>query len=71
MMKTKKPVSGKVKMKVDNKNAFLSEIKTKNSLINEKIGSYAQKGSWEGKEAESFIKFYGMQQKIAANKLKK
>jgi argininosuccinate synthase len=69
--KNQKPVSGKVKMKVDNKSAFLSEIKTKNTLIDEKIGSYAQKGSWKGKEAESFIKFYGLQQKIAASKAKK
>ena len=66
-----KQVSGKVKMKVDNKNAFLSEIKTKNSLIDEKIGSYAQGGTWEGKEAEAFIKFYGLQQKIAAKRSKK
>ena len=66
-----KQVSGKVKMKVDNKNAFPSQIKTKNSLIDEKIGSYAQSGTWKGKDAESFIKFYGLQQKIAANKLKK
>ena len=66
-----KAVSGKVKMKLDKKNAFLSEIKTENSLIDRKIGSYAQGGAWEGKDAESFIKFYGLQQKIAAGKVKK
>jgi len=66
-----KVVSGKVKIKVGNKNAFLSEIKTKNSLIDEKVGSYAQCGAWKGKEAEAFIKFYGLQQKIAAKKSKK
>ncbi len=66
-----KAVSGKVKMKLDKKNAFLSEIKTENSLIDKKIGSYAQGGTWKGKDAESFIKFYGLQQKIAANKIKK
>ncbi len=66
-----KVVSGKVKMKVDNKNAFLAEIKTKNSLIDKKIGSYAQGGTWKGKDAESFIKFHGLQQKIAASKARK
>src|SRR3989338_9078947 len=66
-----KAVSGKVKMKLENKNAFLSEIKTENSLIDKKIGSYAQGGSWKGKDAESFIKFCGLQQKITASKAKK
>ena len=49
---------------------FLSEIKTENSLIDKKIGSYAQGGTWKGKDAESFIKFYGLQQKIATNRMK-
>jgi argininosuccinate synthase len=69
--KNQKVVTGTVKMNIDQKNAIPSEIKTKNSLIDEKIGSYAQGGAWKGKEAEAFIKFYGLQQKIAANKLKK
>ncbi len=68
---TQKIVSGIVKMKVDNKNAMAVEIKTDNSLINEKIGSYAQGGTWHGKDAESFIKFYGLQQKISSLRDKK
>ncbi len=67
---TQKVITGTVKMKIDGKNAILSEIKTKNALIDKKIGSYAQGGAWEGKDAESFIKFYGMQQTIAANRKK-
>jgi argininosuccinate synthase len=63
-----KIVSGKVKMKLDNKSAFLTEVKTKNVLIDDKIGSYAQKGSWKGRDAEAFIKFHGLQQKIASSK---
>lgn len=67
---SQKAVSGKVKMKLHKRNAFLSEIETKNSLIDKEIGSYAQGGTWKGNDAESFIKFYGLQQKIAAKKLK-
>ena len=65
---TQKAVTGIVKMKIDGKSAILCEIKTENALIDKKIGSYAQGGAWEGKDAESFIKFYGMQQVIAASK---
>jgi len=67
---TQKVVTGTVKMKIDGKSAIMCEIETKNALIDKKIGSYAQGGSWEGKDAESFIKFYGMQQAIAASKKK-
>jgi len=66
-----KAVTGIVKMKIDKKNVILSEIKTEKSLIDREIGSYAQGGVWEGKEAEAFIKFHGLQQKIAAKKSKK
>ena len=66
--KNQKVVTGNVKMSIDKKSAILSEIKTKNSLIDEKIGRYAQSGTWKGKDAESFIKFYGLQQKIAAKR---
>ena len=65
---TQKAVTGVVKMKIDGKSAILCEIKTDNALIDKKIGSYAQGGAWEGRDAESFIKFYGLQQIIAASK---
>lgn len=68
---SQKVVTGIVKMSIDKKNAIPVEIKTKNTLIDKDIGSYAQGGAWEGKEAESFIKFYGLQQKIAVKKSKK
>ena len=65
---TQKAVTGIVKMKIDGKSAILCEIKTQNVLIDRKIGSYAQGGTWEGRDAESFIKFYGLQQIIAASR---
>jgi len=58
-------VTGIVKMKLDVNSALPVEIKTDNSLIDEKIGSYAQGGTWKGSDAEAFIKFHGMQQRIA------
>ena len=67
---TQKAVTGVVKMKIDGKSAILCEIKTENALIDKKIGSYAQGGAWKGEDAESFIKFYGLQQIIAAGKKK-
>ncbi len=60
------PVTGTVKMKVDGKNAMSVHVESAYSLINEEIGSYAQKGSWKGEEAEGFIRFYTLQQKIAS-----
>ena len=67
---SQKVVTGTVKMKIEEKSVMPCEIKTKYSLIDKAIGSYAQGGTWEGKDAESFIKFYGLQQKIAAKKKK-
>lgn len=66
-----KAVTGIVKMSIDKKNAMPCEVKAEKSLIDKEIGSYAQGGAWEGREAESFIKFYGLQQKIALKKQKK
>jgi len=63
-----KVVTGTIKMKLDVNSAIPAEVSTKNSLINEKIGSYAQGGTWKGSDAEAFIKFYGMQQRIANSK---
>ena len=67
---TQKMVTGAVKVKIEGKSAMPCEVKTENSLINKKIGSYAQGGAWEGREAEAFIKFYGLQQAIAASRKK-
>ncbi|MBS3131128.1 argininosuccinate synthase [Candidatus Woesearchaeota archaeon] len=66
--KSQEFVSGTVTMKVGSKSAMPTEIKTEYSLVAKEIASYAQGGTWKGKEAEAFIKFYGMQQMIASKK---
>jgi len=63
-----KVVTGTVKMKLDVNSALPVEVSTKNSLINEDIGCYAQGGTWKGTDAEAFIKFHGMQQRIAGSR---
>ncbi len=61
---TQEKVTGKVKVKLEGQNAMFYGVESPFSLINEKIASYAQSASWTGKDAESFIKLYGMQQQI-------
>jgi argininosuccinate synthase len=61
-------VTGTVKMKIEKRSAIPVEITTNYSLIDKEIGSYAQGGKWKGAEAESFIKFFGLQQNIAAKR---
>lgn len=65
-----KVVSGKVKLKLDTKNVWVCEVHSPNTLINKKIATYAQTGTWTGKEAEAFIKFFGLQQRIALDRKK-
>jgi argininosuccinate synthase len=62
-----KVVSGEVKIKLEKNKLAVVEIKSDNSLINEKIATYAQKGTWTIEEVNGFIKLYSMQQKIAFN----
>jgi len=66
--KNQEMVTGKVKIKVHQKTAFCTEVHSPNSLIREDLAKYAQKASWTGKEAQSFIKIYSLQQKIAASR---
>jgi argininosuccinate synthase len=61
--------SGTLKLKLSQQYAQVVEIKSKYSLIEKKIASYAQSASWTGDEAKSFIKLYGLQM-IIANKRK-
>ncbi len=68
--KNQKRVTGKVKIKLHQKTAFLTEVHSPNSLIREDIAKYAQQASWTGKEAQAFIKIYSLQQKIAASRKK-
>jgi argininosuccinate synthase len=63
-----KVVTGNVTMIIDKKSALPVEVKTDKSLIDNEVASYAQGGAYEGKEAESFIKFYSLQQKIAVKR---
>ena len=62
-----KRVSGEIKMKLQHNKLTVVEIKSKNSLINEDIATYAQKGTWTIDEVNGFIKLYSMQQTIAHN----
>lgn len=62
-----KVVNGEVKIKLEYNKLTIVEIKSNNSLINEKIATYAQKGTWTIEEVNGFIKLYSMQQKISFN----
>ncbi|MFH1424995.1 MAG: argininosuccinate synthase [archaeon] len=58
---TQESVNGKVKMKLEHKSAFLCEVHSPNSLIDEDVALYAQKATWTGGDVNAFMKFYGMQ----------
>lgn len=61
---TQESVSGKIKMKLENKSAFICEVHSKFGLIDKSIATYAQKAKWTGEEVNAFMKFYCLQQKI-------
>lgn len=58
-------VTGTVRMKLDNKNAFPVGVYSPFVLVRKEIAEYAQRASWTGEEAEAFIKLFSLQQKIA------
>lgn len=62
-----KTVNGTVKIKLEHNKLTVVEINSPNSLIKKEIATYAQKGSWNYKEVNGFIKLYSLQQKIAYN----
>ena len=63
-----KNVSGEVRILLSPYSAQVVEVHTSHSLTNDEICTYAQKGTWGEKEANGFIKLYGMQQNIAHNR---
>lgn len=58
-------VNGRVRMKLEIKNAFPVGVYSPNTLLRKEIAEYAQRASWKGEEARAFIKLFGLQQKIA------
>jgi len=68
---TQEAVTGDVTMRLHNMSAMQESVSSSYSLINEEIARYAQTAGWKGSDAESFIKIYGMQQRIAWARKKK
>lgn len=64
-------VTGMVTLKLTQNHVEPVCVKSEFSLINSKIATYAQHSSWTAKDAESFIKLYGLQGKIASSIQKK
>lgn len=69
--KQQKNVTGKVLMKLEHGNALPVSVKSKYSLIDQKIAMYAQSKSWTKEEVNGFIKLYGLQSVIASKINKK
>ena len=65
-----KLVSGTVLMKMEYGVPLPVSVKSKFSLIDKKIGLYAQSKTWSKEEADGFIKLYGLQSYIASKKQK-
>ena len=68
---TQEVVTGDVTMRLHNMSAMQESVSSPHTLINEEIARYAQTAGWKGSDAESFIKIYGMQQRIAWARKKK
>jgi len=68
---TQEVVTGDVIICLQNMVAMQESVSSPYSLINEEIARYAQAAGWKGSDAESFIKLYGMQQRIAWSRRKK
>lgn len=60
-----KNVTGEVTIKLSYQNAEAVEVSSPFSLINKNIATYAQKSKWNGEEADAFIRFHSLTQKIA------
>ena len=62
---TQEVVTGDVTMRLHNMSATQESVESPFSLVREDVARYAQMAGWKGADAESFIKIYGLQQKIA------
>ena len=60
-------VGGEVILKLSPNQLQAVEVKSPFSLINPKIATYAQRCTWSGRDAEGFIKLYGLQGMIASH----
>lgn len=60
-------VCGEVILKLSPNQVQAVEVKSPFSLINQKIATYAQSCTWSARDAEGFIKLYGLQGKIASS----
>ncbi|MBL7078410.1 argininosuccinate synthase [Candidatus Shapirobacteria bacterium] len=60
-------VCGEVVLKLNPGQVQAVELKSPFSLINPKIATYAQECTWSTRDAEGFIKLYGLQSKIAVS----
>ncbi|MGC8816783.1 MAG: argininosuccinate synthase [Candidatus Hadarchaeum sp.] len=67
---TQEVVTGEVTMRLQGMSAMQESVTSPFSLINERIARYAQAAGWKGSDAESFIKIYGLQQRIAWSRKK-
>jgi argininosuccinate synthase len=63
-------VTGDVTMRVHNMSVIQESVTSPYTLMKEDIARYAQAASWKGADAESFIKLYALQQKIACSRKK-
>jgi argininosuccinate synthase len=68
---TQEVVTGDVTMRLHNMSAMQENVSSPNTLMREDIARYAQVAGWKGSDAESFIKIYGLQQRIALSRKKK
>ncbi len=62
---TQEAVTGDVTMRLHNMSAMQESVSSPYTLVREDIARYAQMAGWKGADAESFIKLYGLQQRIA------
>ena len=63
-------VCGRVKLKISVLGLSVVEVITDRSLLKNSVAMYAQRGSWDAKQADGFIKLYTLQQKIASQRKK-
>jgi len=68
---TQEVVTGDVTMRLHNMSAMQESVSSPYSLVREDIARYAQMAGWKGADAESFIKMYGLQQRIAWTRKRK